>query len=608
MFTSTWRTTGNIRHAQLGVGILCLFVAPLSVADPGLLVDQRVADRFVPDAGAIGRSFTNPPDPTPPAQNPLVTPEPSAPKAGSGGKIVPKGWKITGATLIPEAELKDSIRDYVGRELDVNGLSEAAQKVAMYYRLQGYMVRTWLPPQDIRDGVVEIKVVEGVLGDVTVNDAQTVIPVEMAQGTILAAQPQGQTLRVDNLERGVLLLNDLPGVSATPTLKSGSKPGTTDVDLKLESRPLVSGMLDYANAGVNSVGEHQFGGSLFINNAAGIGDQGTLRIQGGSGNVYGRVTYSLPVGYSGWRVGVAGSSMYYVLGDVPGGQFRRLNQDGDAWVGGIFTSYPVLRTGSANFYSLAGFDTRRYHNVQAPNGVVNVLSDKTINVGYVGMQGDLRDAWLGGGFNNGSFYLSAGDLDLTGNQGYQSLDQRTARTAGSYQKFTLTLSRLQKVSDYFNFWANFAGQMATKNLDSSEKFSLGGPYGVRAYPVNEALADEGYLMNFELRYDVCRQFGCIDPFDTVQLVGFIDHGGVTLHNSLWTGWNAASGGSNVGGPNNYSLSGGGFGINWIKPGDFAVKLTVAQRIGTNPHRNANGTDVDGTYNTPQFWAQLSKFF
>jgi hemolysin activation/secretion protein len=597
MFATTRNNRANYR---LVMGILCLAVAPHSFAEPA-----------APDAGAIMRNQPRPLIPSPSVQPPIAVPTPSAPKAGQGGKIIPKGWKITGASLIPESELQDSIRDYIGRELDVNGLSEVAQKVAMYYRSQGYLVRTWLPVQEIRDGIVEIAVTEGRLGEVIVDDQKPTLVdrqfhrdiwlyKDTAKRTLLEAQPSGQILQIKNMERGVLLLNDLPGVSATPTLKQGSKPGTTDVNLKIDSRPLVNGILDYANAGINSVGEHQFGGSLFVNNAFGVGDQTTFRVQGGSGNVYGRLTYSMPVGYSGLRVGVAGSAMYYILGDVPGAQFSKTDTDGDAWVGGFFASYPWVRGSTANFYTLAGFDTRRYHNVSK-----NVaISDKIVNVGYVGAQGDLRDEMLGGGFNNYSFYLSAGDLNVQDVQTYYRADQLTARTQGSYQKFTLAFSRLQQVSDYFNFWANFAGQLSTKNLDSSEKFSLGGPYGVRAYPVNEALADEGYLMNFELRYDICRQLGCMTPFNTVQFVGFIDHGGVTLHNSTWTNWNAPAGG-----PNNYTLSGGGFGINWINPGDFAVKLSVAQRIGTNPHRNpTSGADVDGTYNTPQFWAQLSKYF
>ena len=626
MLIITRNSTRYFRLAQMGVGLICL------VFGSAVLADLQVPIR-APDAGAIMRNQPTPLMNAPSQMNPLQVPTSPAAKSGSGAKIIPRDWDITGNTLISTPELLDGsgIRDYLNQPQDVNGLAEAAQKVAMYYRAKGFLVRAWLPEQTINpDGKVKIRVVEGRMGDVNVAPTQRVLSNERVTSTLFAAQPQGEILGMDQLERGLLLLNDLPGVVVTPTLKQGSKPGTTDLELKVDT-PLckmceflpidgktatVNGILDYANAGVNSVGAHQFGGSLFINNPFGIGDQGTFRLQGGSGNVYGRITYTVPVGYSGLRVGVAGSGMYYTLGDVPGTQFSKLNADGDAWVGGIFASYPIVRSSTRNLYAMSGFDTRRYHNVSDPAGslVANVLSDKTINVGYVGLQGDSRDQLLGGGFNNASIYMSAGYLDLSANQAYRAADLVTAQSAGNYQKVTFTFSRLQYVADRFNFWANFAGQIATTNLDSSEKFSLGGPYGVRAYPVNEALADEGYLMNFEMRYDVCKYRLCDTSygniFENVQLVGFIDHGGVTLHNSTWTNSNITySSTGQVGtAPNNYTLSGGGFGINWISPGDFALRFSVAQRIGTNPYRSANGGDVDGTHNTPQFWAQLSKYF
>jgi hemolysin activation/secretion protein len=134
--------------------------------------------------------------------------------------------------------------------------------------------------------------------------------------------------------------------------------------------------------------------------------------------------------------------------------------------------------------------------------------------------------------------------------------------------------------------------MADKNLDSSEKFSLGGPNAVRAYPVNEALGDEGYLLNVELRYDA---------YQNIEVIGFIDHGGTVLHATPWTG-------SNIGAPNQYTLSGGGIGVNWKVPGNFMIKGVMAERIGNNPGQSANGYDSDGSHKAPRFWVSLSKYF
>ena len=59
--------------------------------------------------------------------------------------------------------------------------------------------------------------------------------------------------------------------------------------------------------------------------------------------------------------------------------------------------------------------------------------------------------------------------------------------------------RLQGVTDTLSLYAAFNGQVASKNLDNSEKMGLGGPAGVRAYPTGEAYGDQGYILNLEAR-------------------------------------------------------------------------------------------------------------
>ena len=149
---------------------------------------------------------------------------------------------------------------------------------------------------------------------------------------------------------------------------------------------------------------------------------------------------------------------------------------------------------------------------------------------------------------------------------------------------------MQQLPGDFSFWTDISGQMATRNLYSGEKFALGGPYGVRAYPVNEGLGDEGYLAKFELRYKA---------HDYVQLIGFVDTGGTTLHSNPWSPSTT---------PNHYTLSGGGVGINLTIPNQFQLNFSVAQRIGSNPATSTAGKDNDGSKHTPHFWLQLSKFF
>jgi hemolysin activation/secretion protein len=116
------------------------------------------------------------------------------------------------------------------------------------------------------------------------------------------------------------------------------------------------------------------------------------------------------------------------------------------------------------------------------------------------------------------------------------------------------------------------GQVAFKNLDSSQKFILGGPTGVRAYPVGEAPGDEGHAFTLESRFDI----PFMPSWAATQLVGFLDAGWVKLHRDLWPGAITSASGKN-----DYWLSGGGVGVNVGKAGLYSVRASYAHKIAPN---------------------------
>ena len=106
-------------------------------------------------------------------------------------------------------------------------------------------------------------------------------------------------------------------------------------------------------------------------------------------------------------------------------------------------------------------------------------------------------------------------------------DAATAQTNGHFNKLGFSLSRLQRVTDTVSASAVVNGQVASKNLDVSEKMELGGMYGVRAYPEGEGYGDEGYVVNLEARM-LLPKFAEQMP-GQLQLIGFVDAGTVSLN-------------------------------------------------------------------------------
>jgi hemolysin activation/secretion protein len=535
-----------------------------------------------PDAGSILRDFRKE---TPPPPAPVLPPAPPGPQAPlpeeGGGRVLVKGFHIV-ATAFPEPTLQDLLKDYVGRELTLSDLREAALRISEYYRQHDLLARAIVPRQTIRDGIVEIDVLEGKLGAVTVDPAsRTRLDPDVATGLVTGRATPGELLRPSQLQEGVSVLNEVPGVKATATIRPGAEPAETDADLKVEDTPLVVGSLEADNEGANFIGARRAVGNVAFNDPFGRGEQMSALALKSSGSTYGRLAAQMPVGTSGLALGINTSYLDYKLE----GPFRALDQRGYAYTFGTTAAYPIERTPRLALSAIAAFDHKQLVDRALGTDTDNRLAD----VGDVGLLATAFDTWLGGGVNNIAVRATMGNLDRSNNGTDLAIDSQTAKTDGRYGKLNASANRLQHVAETTDLYVSFSGQLAINNLDSSEKFSLGGPYGVRAYPINEANGDEGFLTTVELRRRLPYGLG---------VFGFYDLGGIVINHSPWANWQPVAGE-----PNDYILQGAGVGISWTPVSFAQVKATYAHTIGPNPGHDTNGNNADGRNAHHQLWLE-----
>lgn len=542
-----------------------------------------------PDAGTILRGIQrSTPDLTKPAEPATpVVPQDSPPILKGGQTVRVLDFRIR-CTLFPEATLKEVIKDYLGREDSLGDLEEAAAKLSSYYRDHGYLARAYLPRQTIRDGIVEIVVVEGRLGAVSTDPATVSrLSPDIAVGTVLAQQESGDFLRPAALGDAIAELNGLPGVSATATLVPGQTEGASDVIVSLKDTPLLTGGVSADNANPRAIGSWRSVGSAALNDAFGAGDQESITLLKSTGSQYGRVAAQLPVTYSGLTLGINASALQFATAK----EINVSEPSGIATTQGVTASQTLLRSETAVFVGQASFDHK--HLVNQAEFVIT--SDNRVNVGGLGVSGSMADDLLGeGGVTMIGLTGSLGSADLGADHDNLQSDQKSFRTQGTYGKLAGNLKRTQPLPGDCALGLALSGQWAAKNLDSSEKFSLGGPDGVRAYPVNEANGDKGWLASLEARHT---------PVETVQVALFYDVGGITLHADKNSGW------QQVGPlPNSYVLQGTGLWASWAPVPWITLKGTLAQTLGTNPGATAGGYDNDGTRSHTRAWLQAMAVF
>ena len=501
--------------------------------------------------------------------------------ADKGADFVLKGIVYRGTTEMQDSTLSTLAAAYIGRRVTLADLEKLAELVTLEYRARGFfLAQAIVPQQQIEDGQAEISVLEGRLGKVQVKVAADAPTSEERVRAILAHLTPGTALHSVSYERTMLLLSDLPGLKVQAGLEQGAETGTTDLVVEVsanQKRWQASVELD--NYGTAASGRERLSATLRYASPFGIGDNFDARLMSSSGahQTFGRLSYEAPVGADGLRVGAGVSRVGYELG----AQFAALGATGTAQVFDVSAVYPLLRSRGRNMFLRAALETKALRD---KTEAVGQDSDKRVNAASLGVTWEARDTLFGGGYVNAGATAYFGRLNLN-NDATRSLDQDPAtghQTEGNFAKLSLTGSRLQALFGRHNLFVSLVGQLASHNLDPSEKLALGGDRAVRAYPSGEVLVDNGWVGGIEWRYSAS---------DDVVLALFHDAG----HGEQARNANA----NDL--RNRRTLRGTGVGLTWSAPWAITLRTAVAWRMGDPPLSDSGASD-------PRVLVQVQKAF
>ena len=581
----------HIQISRLSCAILVLFATSHAYAQV--------------DAGALQQGLEQ----QLPLPSPLALPEPgraapiqpSAPKEGEL-RFTVKSFVLEGIGILPEAEVQLAIRSWVGVPVSFDDLQRACDAIQNFYRSKGYTVQAILPPQKIADGVVKILITEAKLGKVEVENPQgpTRFSKERAASYITYANPVGDPLNLDAVERAIVILNETPGVMASSQLEPGEKEGETNLRLQLTQPDMVQGRVEANNYGSRTTGANQGVFAMNLNGPLGIGDSASVNGIFSQGSQYLQGAISLPGSRDGLRLGLAGTYLQYK--NVS--NYASTGGAGDAWTTGVSAAYPLIRAQGGNLNTSLNYDIKSYNNRNTITSTT--ISAYNINNISAGLSGNFVDSLGYGAITSGSVTAVLGHLDIlatsmanysmyavpgTSPAVYQPI------TPSNFSKLTFSGNRNQQLVEEgtTTLYAALSGQFASTNLNSAEQFYLGGPYGVRAYPVAQSGGAQGGIFTLEVRHE-------LQP--KLTLSAFFDGGVVQQYKFMYPAWQG-----NTNANNTYSLMGAGFGVKWDYEG-WNLGAMVAWKVGQNPLYNSYGQAVntDGTTTQPRGWITASYNF
>lgn len=420
---------------------------------------------------------------------------------------------IVGAVAIQGDRLVTAYQPYIGKKVSQADLVAIAAAIGDVYRAAGFhLSRAIVPPQDIKGGELRIQVIEGSITDVTLKgEGAEQFGVRAMLAAVLAEQPS----RLATLERKLLLINGRPGVRIEDTAieEIGTASGQFRLILSVKVWHVFTSV-GVDNLGSSSVGPWQSYGTAAFNSYLAPGDSLVLNLSTTPGDPrqlrFGRMSYEVPVGTDGARVGASG---YY--SEVWPGDYRRLFSDN------IKTESFELRgsivplqsqKSSLTLTAAAGFTNA------TNNDVFGTIYADRIRTASLTSDYRLQDGF--GGTNYLTVNLRQG-LDILGasHRGDDFLSRNGA--SGNFSAVNVWFTRYQTLTDAWSLKLAAAGQAASGPLFASQQFYLGGIAFGRGYGSAEISGDNGMAGSAELRFDQKTNLPYLTGY---QIYGFVDSG------------------------------------------------------------------------------------
>jgi hemolysin activation/secretion protein len=556
-------------------------LAPVSAAVAQMASPAAVpalsATPAAPGAGEMLRDL--PPQPgAMPALPDATSPQAPAPVPGAQApavRFVLRSFEAHGATALTPQQINTLTEPYIGQPMADKELAALVAALRRRYEDMGVtLVSVGFPTQDVSAGSLRLDVVEPRLGRVAVpTGAGSPLSEARVQGLLaFFCLKSGGLLNTQSLERVMFALNDMPGVQAKASLSPAGDEGVYNLSIQTQPRRWWDASVGLDNQGLGDVGRWRTTAMLRLNNPLGMGDnldvQTMLSTMGGV--KVGRVAYELPVGYTPARISLAYAKVAYALG----GQFQAYGAEGTARVLESNLSYPLMRSRNRTLMARLGAESKQLSDEL---NAFDTQTDKRILGAVAALTYESRDSFLGGGFNGASAQLHWGHLK------FKQIGLADAGVAGRFGKAELQYSRLQGLSRTVSLYASVSQQLASRNLDSAEKMALGGPRGVRAYPVAEGASDEASLLNSELRLWLNSNWTAFALYDWAR------------------GRRVRSVAPASEADNDVQLHGAGLGLVASYPNWATVKATVAWR-GKRP------AETDSGHDSPRLFVQAQHTF
>lgn len=521
------------------------------------------------------------PQPPPTLEQPPSNSEPpsQSPPTPSDAPTVPvKKIEVIGSTVFDPEQFNPIVQPYEGRSLNVEQLRQVADAITQLYLERGYITsRAILVDQEIANGVVQIRVIEGSLAEIQIEGTRRVNADYVRSRVQLGA---GTPLNTAKLEDQLRLLRADPLFeNVEASLRATGRTGQSILIVRVTEADPFEGSVGIDNYSPPSVGSERLGVNLLYRNLTGYGDQVATSYyhttRSGSDNL--ELSYQLPVNAMNGTVQLRTALTWNKIVDSEVNLSDLFNIEGNSQLYEGSFRQPLIRTPREEFALSLGFAWQRNQTQIGDFGFPSpgadldgVTQTSVLKFGQDYVRRDVRGAWS----LRSLFSFGLGVFDATVNP--------SPEPDGRFVSWLAQVQRVQ-ILNQNNFLIVGADiQLTPDSLLPSQQFVVGGGQSLRGYRQNIRAGDNGVRFSIEDRITLERNEAGAATF---QLAPFFDAGYV---------WNSPDNPINQFLPSQRFLAGIGMGLLWEPLPGLNLRLDYGYPLIKLDDRGENAQD-EGFY-------------
>ncbi len=492
--------------------------------------------------------------PTPEAEVQDTTPE--KPQTAPQVEFTITNFRLEAPDLyLDKGELTKILQDGMGEHKTMKQLNATLAALTRYCRQHGYpAAAAYVPAQESSDGMILIKVIPGRYGEIKI-DNRSRLKERVAKGFVNSLK-SGEIIRTSKLETTLYSISDVSGTKAVGVLSPGKEFGTSDLTVRIEKGKGTNTVLYVENYGSESTGRYRYGLQENLYDVSGNGDKvtlGALLSNKHMHNYY--ANYETIVGRGGATLGIGYSRMDYQAGMG----FSQIEGTADTLsVFGHRSLYHLTGSGLTFKY---GYDYRKLEDKYPVLLNSTHKHSHSVNLGVEGFE------------RRQGFVFNYFARVVSGTLNTESPWADYSETKGRYQKGEAGITMVKRLGGSADVLVKASGQIASHNLDGSERMYLGGANGVRAYPQGEGSGDEGVMGTIEPRF--------YTRIPGLAFSAYFDMGHVWYRNDGRTEYRHSTTGNHGIPSTGMTLAGYGVAMSYTKPNDWFARLDYARRIGSD---------------------------